>query len=89
MFGRGRFRCESLLSYPTTNQMLTDFRSHTEPGILKICVFHGPDRPQSPEGVVKHDMVLTTYATLAADYKARRVLQEIEWHRVVLDEGKF
>ena len=72
----------------THNRMLTNIRSHVEPGTLKVCIFHGLSRPKSPEGVIDHDLVLTTYATLSADSNVHRVLQEIEWYRVVLDEGK-
>ncbi|RSL75564.1 hypothetical protein CEP51_010756 [Fusarium floridanum] len=59
---------------------------HVKPGNLKICTFHGSSRPKSPEGVVDHDLVLTTYGTLSADSNDLRVLQKIEWYRVVLDE---
>ena len=69
--------------------MLTDIRSHVEPGTLRICIFHGSSRPKLPEGAIDHDLVLTTYATLPTDFKDLRVLQEIQWYRVVLDEGKF
>jgi SNF2 family DNA or RNA helicase len=37
---------------------------------------------------MNHDMVLTTFATLVADFKRRKVLHNLEWFRVVLDEGK-
>lgn len=33
------------------------------------------------------DVVLTTYATLAADYADQGILHQMEWYRVVLDEG--
>ena len=34
------------------------------------------------------DIVITTYDTLAVEYKAKRsILHEYEWYRVVLDEG--
>ncbi|KAI0536612.1 SNF2 family N-terminal domain-containing protein [Xylaria digitata] len=62
---------------------------HVEPGTLKICIFHGSSRPKSPEGVIDHDLVLTTYATLSTDSKDLRVLQEIEWYRVVSDEAHW
>lgn len=32
-------------------------------------------------------MVLTTYGTLMADSRGRKLLQSIAWFRVVLDEG--
>ncbi|RYP05096.1 hypothetical protein DL765_009941 [Monosporascus sp. GIB2] len=62
---------------------------HVEPGALRICIFHGSSRPKSPEGVIDHDLVLTTYATLSADCDDLRVLQRIEWYRVVLDEAHW
>ena len=36
---------------------------------------------------MNHDIVLTTYATLVADFKRHRVLHDLEWFRVILDEG--
>ncbi|RTE70723.1 hypothetical protein BHE90_014873 [Fusarium euwallaceae] len=62
---------------------------HVKPGNLKICTFHGSSRPKSPEGVVDHDLVLTTYGTSSADSNDLRVLQKIEWYRVVLDEAHW
>lgn len=72
----------------TNNRIFTNIRSHVKPGTLKVCIFHGSSRPKSPERVIDHDLVLTTYATLSADSNVLRILQEIEWYRVVLDEGK-
>src|SRR3712207_6430337 len=34
-----------------------------------------------------YDVVLTTYGVLSADTKSRGVLQKVQWHRVVIDEG--
>ncbi|RYP55722.1 hypothetical protein DL771_012463 [Monosporascus sp. 5C6A] len=62
---------------------------HVDPSTLRICIFHGSSRPKSPEGVIDHDLVLTTYATLSADRDNLRVLQKIEWYRVVLDEAHW
>lgn len=70
------------------DSMLTNSRSHVQPGTLNICTFHGSSRPKSPEVVTDHDLVLTTYATLSAEFNNLRVLQKVEWSRVVLDEGK-
>jgi SWI/SNF-related matrix-associated actin-dependent regulator of chromatin subfamily A3 len=77
------------VSHATRNNILTDIRSHVKPNTLSICIFHGSSRPKSSDGVVDHDLVLTTYATLSADSKDLKVLQEIEWYRVVLDEGRL
>jgi SNF2 family DNA or RNA helicase len=45
-------------------------------------------RPASPGALTDCDVVLTTYATLSAEYKTGGVLHEVEWYRIVLDEGK-
>jgi SWI/SNF-related matrix-associated actin-dependent regulator of chromatin subfamily A3 len=70
------------------SSMLTNIHSRVRPGALRICIFHGSSRPKSTEGVIDYDLVLTTYATLSGDSRGSRVLQGIEWYRVVLDEGK-
>ena len=57
------------------------------PGALKFVLFHGPSRPKNAEPLTSTDVVLTTYGTLAADYKKAGLLQKMEWYRVVLDEG--
>ncbi|RYO89572.1 hypothetical protein DL764_008561 [Monosporascus ibericus] len=63
--------------------------NHVQPGALRICTFHGSSRPKSTKGVIDHDLVLTTYATLSADCDDLRVLQNVEWYRVVLDEAHW
>lgn len=42
----------------------------------------------NPIDLVNYNLVLTTYGLLAADFKARGILQKVAWLRVVLDEGK-
>ncbi|RYP40561.1 hypothetical protein DL767_001561 [Monosporascus sp. MG133] len=62
---------------------------HLKSGSLKALRFHSSNRPKLAAAVVDHDVVLTTYATLAADSKGYRILQEIEWYRVILDEAHW
>lgn len=62
------------------------FLRHFEPGALKAFVLHGPNRPHDPKLLTSFDVVLTTYATLAAE-NSSGVLHQLEWYRVVLDEG--
>jgi SNF2 family DNA or RNA helicase len=62
---------------------------HVKPNTLKTLRFHGKARPTSPSGLADSDIVLTTYATLSSDYKHRGVLHQVNWYRVVLDEGKL
>jgi SNF2-related domain len=51
--------------------------------------FHGETRAKTCEVLTDQDIVFTTYHTLASDWKGHRVLQDIRWFRVVLDEGKL
>lgn len=69
-------------------QILTICR-HVKPDALKTSIFHGQSRPKSPKDLIDHDIVLTTYAVLAADCKDLKILQQISWYRVVLDEGEL
>lgn len=63
--------------------------SHFVGGALKFVLFHGQDRPRQTEDLKPFDLVLTTYATLAADCKGLGLLQKMQWYRVVLDEGVY
>lgn len=63
--------------------------SRVKLGALTTCVFHGKNRARSPEDIINYGVVLTTYATLAADHKDQAVLKQIQWCRIVLDEGKL
>ncbi|KAH8706297.1 SNF2 family N-terminal domain-containing protein [Ilyonectria robusta] len=59
------------------------FKSHT----LDVGFFHGDGRAKTPDVLIEHDVVLTTYRTLAADWRGKKVLQNIAWLRVTLDEA--
>lgn len=56
---------------------------------LHVTVFHGEQKPQGYKPLIDTDLVLTTYSTLASDYKKSGLLHKMEWYRVVLDEGKI
>lgn len=50
--------------------------------------YHGPTRLKDADALSKANIVLTTYHTLASEYKEKRsLLHNINWFRVVLDEG--
>jgi len=52
---------------------------------LSVHLHHGPDRTRSADALRDHDVVLTSYSLLPRD---RRLLSEIEWRAVVLDEAQ-
>ncbi|KAF2829839.1 DNA repair protein rad5 [Ophiobolus disseminans] len=58
------------------------------PGTISVYRFHGPGKAIDLAQLLQHDVVLTTYASIAADFcRGRSTLHRIEWYRVVLDEG--
>eukprot|EP01080_Neovahlkampfia_damariscottae_P012576 gene12576-6396_t len=57
-----------------------------------IAAYVGPKRDKDPKSLQKFDIILTTYTTLAIDYKlynSKNIapLFEINYHRVILDEA--
>ncbi|MFU8803297.1 MAG: DEAD/DEAH box helicase [Bradymonadaceae bacterium] len=56
---------------------------------LDVRVHHGPARDRSPEFIETlgpADLVITTYDVVRSDVE---ILQEVNWHRVVLDEAQM
>ncbi|KAJ8132835.1 hypothetical protein O1611_g787 [Lasiodiplodia mahajangana] len=61
---------------------------HVAPGTLSLYKYHGPNRklPSSPP--LPYQIVLSTYATVAADYsRGGGVLACFHWRRLILDEA--
>ncbi|KAH8385616.1 hypothetical protein KR200_003579, partial [Drosophila serrata] len=58
---------------------------------LKTLTFHGPNRRDIGIDLIKsHDMVITSYHTVASEYKRygnASVLFAVHWNRVILDEA--
>ncbi|KAK4174664.1 SNF2 family N-terminal domain-containing protein [Triangularia setosa] len=67
----------------------TEITSHVKTGALRTYKFHSMDRATNPKSLQDYDIVLTTYGVLSADSKGRSVLQQVQWHRVVLDEAHW
>ena len=52
---------------------------------LTVIIHHGPSRTRDISDLAGYDVVLTSYSLLPRD---RRLLSEIEWRSVVLDEAQ-
>jgi SWI/SNF-related matrix-associated actin-dependent regulator of chromatin subfamily A3 len=76
-----------LIILSSCQALLTRYCRHLRPNTLKVALFHGDRRAKTTEALLDHDVVLTTYRTLAFDWKGRRTLQGVRWFRAVLDEG--
>ncbi|KAG1327714.1 SWI/SNF-related matrix-associated actin-dependent regulator of chromatin subfamily A member 3-like 1 [Cocos nucifera] len=66
---------------------ITQLEEHTRPGSLKVYLYHG-ERTRETKELLRYDIVLTTYSTLAAEFSdPESPMKEIEWLRVILDEA--
>ena len=61
--------------------------SHLNGDCLHVGTFLGQKRPRETETLENLDVVLTTYSTLTKDYQTHKMLQNLHWFRVILDEG--
>lgn len=69
---------------------IEQFENHVRQDVkLNILVYYGADRVREPSVLSKQDVVLTTYSVLSFEYGNRgdSPLHQVEWLRVVLDEG--
>lgn len=64
-------------------------------GSLRVFKYHGKDRKKHLSEIEHYDIVITTYNTLAREHGIKNnggsqsPLHEVEWYRVVLDEGRL
>jgi SNF2 family DNA or RNA helicase len=72
----------------TLELQLANLRRHLAPDSLTIYRYHGGRRITDAQALADFDIVLTTYSTLAARMSTESPLYQIEWFRIVLDEGK-
>lgn len=87
-------RRDSLVSAPLpfyhSPISLLTLGSHTNPGYLTYHKHHGDRRQETAyqQQVLEKDIVLTTYATVAAESnRGQNILGRIHWFRIVLDEA--
>jgi SWI/SNF-related matrix-associated actin-dependent regulator of chromatin subfamily A3 len=67
---------------------ITNVDRHLVPDTLTVHRYHGLRKILDLGILSNFDIVLTTYATLAARLSTESPLHEISWFRIVLDEGK-
>uniref|UniRef100_L2GAP1 DNA repair protein rad5 n=1 Tax=Colletotrichum fructicola (strain Nara gc5) TaxID=1213859 RepID=L2GAP1_COLFN len=88
-----KVRTGATLVVVSSAQLLESWGSEIQRHVLREClntiVFHGQSRPHDSKSLLKTNIVLTTYGTLVAEEKGRKVLQQLNWFRIVLDEGEF
>lgn len=66
---------------------VTQLEEHTVPGGLKVYLYYG-ERTQQVEELQQHDIVLTTYGTLAIEEPSEKgPAKNVNWWRVIVDEG--
>ncbi|KAH6772211.1 DNA/RNA helicase protein [Perilla frutescens var. hirtella] len=66
---------------------MTQLEEHTRRGTFKVYMYYG-DRTKDAKELQKHDIVLTTYSTLASEESwDESPIKKIEWRRVILDEA--
>jgi SWI/SNF-related matrix-associated actin-dependent regulator of chromatin subfamily A3 len=78
-----------MIKSPGSHRLMANSTSrHILPNTLNIYKFHGSKREADASKFRDFDIVLTTYATLAAEFcSGNNVLHHLKWFRVVLDEG--
>jgi SNF2 family DNA or RNA helicase len=75
---------------PCRSFSLANICRHIFRGTLRYCKYHGQDRPKDPFFLVRYDVVLTTYGTVVADFnRSHKVLESINWYRLIADEGNL
>lgn len=67
---------------------MTQLEDHTRKGAFKVYMYYGSDRTKDAKELLKYDIVLTTYSTLASEESCEESpIKKIEWRRVILDEA--
>ncbi|RLV93142.1 DNA repair protein RAD16 [Spathaspora sp. JA1] len=103
LFMQDRTKRPNLVVGPTVAlmQWKNEIEKHTDPGSLKVLLFHGANRTSSIEELSQYDVILTSYSVLESVYrkqtygfkrknglvKEKSPLHTMEFYRVILDEA--
>ncbi|KAF5508492.1 putative SWI/SNF-related matrix-associated actin-dependent regulator of chromatin subfamily A member 3-like 1 [Colletotrichum fructicola] len=69
---------------------MEEISRHILQGSLDVFRFHGDKRKSDAKLLSTSNIVITTYATVASDAVSKsRILQNINWFRIVLDEAHY
>ncbi|KAI0623253.1 DNA repair and recombination protein RAD5C [Pyrenophora tritici-repentis] len=67
-----------------------EIRKHLLPETVVVHRYHGSDKAIDLSDLLRKDIVLTTYATIATDFcRGQAILSHVAWYRLVLDEGNY
>lgn len=103
LFMTDRTKRPNLVVGPTVAlmQWKNEIEAHTDPGMLKVLLFHGANRSSDVEELTQYDVILTSYSVLESVYRKQKYgfkrkdgvvkqklpLHAIPFYRVVLDEA--
>lgn len=68
-------------------QWESEIKTKIRRGAVDHYVFHGPKRIYKARELSKYDIVITSYQTVASEYKNNGCLFNVKFNRIILDEG--
>lgn len=64
-----------------------EIKTRVKRGKLNIDLFHGSNRTYRVKQLARYDIVITTYQIAASEFKTNGCLYQVDWNRIILDEG--